>query len=88
MSADPSDCSPATAALLIAHWRVTPAWQKLSYINELNETLKLLALSDLRRRHPAESDAQLQRRLATRWLGDALADRVYGPIGEDSDAAH
>ncbi|NNJ09904.1 hypothetical protein EKD04_006150 [Chloroflexales bacterium ZM16-3] len=88
MSADLSDCSSATTALLIAHWRAAPAWQKLSYINELNESLKLLALSDLRRHHPTESDAQLQRRLATRWLGADLADRVYGSIGEDSDAAH
>lgn len=88
MSAYDSDCSPATTALLIDHWRTTPPWQKLNAINELNESLKLLALSDLRRRHSTESEAQIQRRLATRWLGAELADRVYGPIVEGADAAH
>ncbi|MFV9503427.1 MAG: hypothetical protein AB4911_02560, partial [Oscillochloridaceae bacterium umkhey_bin13] len=79
MAVDGVDCSPTTTALLIDHWRTTPPWQKLNAINELNEALKLLALSDLRRRYPTASEAQLQRRLATRWLGTELADRVYGP---------
>ena len=83
-----TDVSPAIESMLIEHWRTTPAWQKLAYVNELNATLQALALSDLRRRYPAESDARLQRRLAARWLGAALADRVYGPIREDADATH
>lgn len=87
MAANGMDCSPTTTALLIDHWRTTPPWQKLNAINELNEALKLLALSDLRRRHPTASEAQLQRRLAMRWLGTELADRVYGPIAEGADAA-
>jgi hypothetical protein len=87
MPSHSSDVSPATAALLVDHWRTAPPWQKLAYVHELNETLKLLALSDLRRRHPTESEAQLQRRLATRWLGAELAERVYGPITEGADAA-
>jgi hypothetical protein len=87
MAAHGSDSSPATTALLLDHWRTTPSWQKLAAINELNAALKLLALSDLRRRHPHESAAQLQRRLAARWLGAELADRVYGPMTEDADAA-
>lgn len=88
MATPGSDRSLATTALLIDHWRTTPPWQKLNAIHELNESLKLLALSDLRRRHPTESEAQLQRRLAARWLGADLADRVYGPIAEGTNAAH
>jgi hypothetical protein len=75
-------------SMMVEHWRTTPTWQKLAYVNELNATLQLLAISDLRRRYPSESEAQLQRRLATRWLGTELANRVYGPIPEDVDAAH
>ncbi|WP_097646171.1 hypothetical protein [Candidatus Viridilinea mediisalina] len=74
-----SDSSLATSKLLLEYWRTAPSWQKLQAINDLNAALKILALSDLRRRHPTESDAQLQRRLATRWLGAELAERVYGP---------
>lgn len=82
-----TDVSPTISSVLIEHWRTTPVWQKLAYVNELNATLQTLALSDLRHRHPTESDAQLQRRLAARWLGSDLADRVYGPISEHGDAA-
>jgi hypothetical protein len=88
MRSSNTDVSPTIEAMIIDHWRTTPTWQKLAYINELNATLQALALSDLRRRHPTESEAQLNRRLATRWLGAELADRVYGPIPEDANAPH
>ena len=88
MTSISADISPAVAALLVTHWRETPIWQKLAYVNELNETVKTLALSDLRRRYPLESDRQHQRRLVTRWLGAELADRVYGPIHEDTNATN
>lgn len=83
-----SDLAPDTAALLTDHWRTTPVWRKLADVHELNEALKILALSDLRRRFPHASEAQLQRRLAERWLGADLAMRVYGPILEDEHAAN
>ena len=83
-----SDLTPDTAALLTDHWRTTPVWQKLADVHELNETLKILALSDLRRRYPRASESQLQRRLAERWLGADLATRVYGPILEEDHAAN
>ena len=82
------DLASDTAALLTNHWRTTPIWRKLADLNELNETLKILALSDLRRRYPQASEAQLQRHLADRWLGADLATRVYGPILEDDHAAN
>jgi hypothetical protein len=83
-----SDASPNVTSMMVAHWRETPLWQKLAYVNELNQTLKTLATSDLRRCYPMESEAQLQRRLAVRWLGVELADRIYGPINEEADATH
>lgn len=83
-----SDLAPDIAALLTNHWRTIPVWRKLADVDELNEALKILALSDLRRRYPYASDAQLQRRLAERWLGVDLATRVYGPMPEDDHAAN
>jgi hypothetical protein len=76
MRSSNTDVSPTIEAMIIDHWRTTPTWKKLASIDELNATLQTLALSDLRRRHPTESEAQLTRRLATRWLGAELADRV------------
>ncbi len=88
MSAPITDLAPGVAAMLIAHWRTAPVWQKLAYINELNDTLKLLATSDLRQRYPQENQTQLQRRLATRWLGVELAQRIYGPEPDGYDATN
>ena len=48
MNSISADVSPAVASLIITYWRETPIWQKLSYVNELNETVRILALSDLR----------------------------------------
>lgn len=87
MASPLTDHTPAVSAMLTQHWRETPVWQKLAYVNELNQTLQTLATSDLRRRYPSESGAQVQRRLAARWLGAELAERVYGPIAEDGSAA-
>lgn len=86
MSLHPSDLAPDSALLLAEHWRVTPVWQKLVEIHELNETLKTLARSDLRRRYPHASEAQVQRWLAERWLGAELAFHLYGPLSEDEHA--
>lgn len=88
MTSPISDIAPDVAALLVEHWRATPVWQKLNAVHELNETLKVLALSDLRRRYPRAADADLQRHLAARWLGPALTLRLYGPLPEHADAAN
>lgn len=88
MSLIGSDVSPTTASLMVTYWRTTPFWQKLAHVNELNQSLQTLATSDLRRRYPTESDMQIRRRLATRWLGAELAERVYGPIDEEVDATN
>ena len=59
MASTISDVSPTIESMMVEHWRATPSWQKLASVNELNETLKMLAISDLRRRYPTESDTQL-----------------------------
>lgn len=82
---DSNDPTPPIDRRIIEYWRTAPPWQKLKAIDELNETLKLLALSDLRRRYPNASASELQRRLAERWLGKEVAARVYGPIAADDE---
>jgi hypothetical protein len=82
------DLSLTIEAMMLEHWRTTPTWQKLAYINELNTTLKNLAISDLHRRYPSETDAQLHYRLAIRWLGSDLANRVYSSLHTNADATY
>jgi hypothetical protein len=74
------DTSPEAEAVLFNLWRETPGWRKLEMMDNLNQTARQLALMGLRQRFPEASSTELQRRLATILLGEALAERVYGPL--------
>jgi hypothetical protein len=63
--------------------RMTPA-RKIELVGEMNQAVRELALAGLRHRHPSDSPAQLIRRLADLQLGPELAERVYGPMQQDS----
>jgi hypothetical protein len=60
--------------------RQAPAWRKLEMVGQMNQTLRTLALSGLRQRHPSATQDELRRRLADLLLGLALAAQVYGPL--------
>ena len=79
-----SDTSPDAQRVQIELMRQAPSWRKLELLGDLVATVKQLALSGLRRRHPGASEAQLRRRLAEHLLGPELATRAYGPL-EDLD---
>jgi hypothetical protein len=49
-------------------------------VGQMNQTLRTLALSGLRQRHPSATQDELRRRLADLLLGLALAAQVYGPL--------
>lgn len=74
------DTSPEAEAVLFKLWRETPAWRKLEMMESLNQGARQLALMGLRQRFPGASPEELQRRLASILLGEALASRVYGPL--------
>lgn len=63
MSILAQDLTPADEQRLIAFWRGVPAWRRIQIIGELYETAELLALADLRRRFPGETQEQLRIRL-------------------------
>lgn len=68
--------------------RQAPAWRKAYLVGQMTESVRLLALSGLRQRHPQATPAELHRFLADLWLGPELAARVYGPsLDEDEHAA-
>lgn len=70
-------------AVLIRLLRKAPPWRKLEMVDQLNQSVKLLALMGLRRRFPKDNDARLRRRLAGLLLGEELANTVYGPLPEE-----
>lgn len=74
-----SDTSPAVEAVLFELARQLPPWRKVELVGEMYCTVRELALSGLRQRHPDESPAALSRRLADILLGAEMAARAYGP---------
>jgi hypothetical protein len=77
------DTHPDVEQWQIERLRQMPAWRKLALVGEMNGTVRILALAGLRQRHPDDTPAQLERRLADLALGPELAARVYGPLVEE-----
>jgi hypothetical protein len=77
-----ADTRPEAEAVLIELLRQAPPWRKLEMVGQLNETVRALALSGLRQRHPKATAQGLNRRLADLLLGAELAAQAYGPLSE------
>lgn len=77
-----ADTSPQMEQIQIEGLRRMPAWRKLALVGEMNRAVRDSALAGLRQRHPHDTPAQRQRRLADLLLGPELAARVYGPAPE------
>ena len=58
--------------------RQSPVWKRLQMVADLNQTLRLLALADLRRRYPQATEEYLRRRLAARLLKREEVIAAYG----------
>ena len=74
------DNHPAAEAVLIRLLRDAQPRRKLEMVDQLNQSVKLLALTGLRQRYPDDNDAFIHRRLAGLLLGEDLACKVYGVI--------
>jgi hypothetical protein len=82
MSALFPDTHPKAEAVLIRLLREAPSWRKLEIVDQLNQSVKLLALTGLRQNYPNENETQIMRRLAGLLLGEELAKEVYGALPE------
>ncbi len=77
MSALSSDTHPKIEQMQIEFIRRMPAWKKFAIIDGLNQTVKTLAVSGIKQRHPSATPEQIQRMLAELMLGVELARKVY-----------
>lgn len=77
------DTDPAIERLQIEGLRQMPAWRKLAMVASMNRLVRMLVLAGLRERHPDDSPAQCQRRLADMVLGPELAASALGPAPEE-----
>ncbi len=80
MSILSSDTHPKIEQMQIEFIRRMPAWKKLAMVDDLNETVKTLALSGIKERNPGASPQEIHRMLAELILGPELARKVYGEI--------
>lgn len=86
MKALSPDTSIDAQAVLFDLLRGAPVWKRLRMVADLNHTLRLLALADLRRRYPSATEQEIHRRLMARWLKREEIIAAYGwdPLLESS----
>lgn len=77
MTALYSDTHPKMEQMQIEIIRRLPLWKKMGIVDGLNETVKTLAISGIKQRHPDASPEQVRRMLAELMLGSELARKVY-----------
>jgi hypothetical protein len=80
------DTCPEAERVQIELLRQAPPWRKLDMVGQMNQTVRILALSGLRQRYPQATPRELRRRLADLLLGPTLAAHVYdpqGPVGQE-----
>lgn len=77
-----SDTHPKMEALQIQLWRQASPTHKMQMLAQLNASIRMLALAGLRSRFPQASEKELRRRLAGLLLGEEIACKVYGELGD------
>ena len=75
-----SDTRPEAEEVLFELLRAAPPWRKLRMMEQLNTSMRTLAIAGLRQRHPEANDSEIRRRLADILLGPQLALTIYGPV--------
>ncbi len=77
-----SDTDLVAEQLQLQLIRNAPSWRRAEMAGQMFETMKQLALSGLRQRHPHTTEDELRRRLAELLMGPDLARLAYGPQPE------
>lgn len=72
------DTTPEAESVLLELLRRAPVWKRLQMVDQMHETLRQLAIADIRRRYPAADDEEIKRRLAARVLSRTDVINAYG----------
>lgn len=78
MHAPLSDTDDRIAARLLEGYRAMSPTRKLERVAALNAAVRELALADLRRRYPNDTERARQLRLASRWLDSETMFEAFG----------
>lgn len=74
----PNDTRPAAEKKMIELLRQMTPTAKIERVRSLNQMLELLALADIRRRHPEADERECFLRVASRRLPADIMRKVYG----------
>jgi len=77
------DTDAKTESLFLSLMREAPAWRKLAMVDQLNQTVRSLALTGLRKRHPQASPDELNWLLAELTLGHDLVRQIQGVLDQE-----
>ncbi len=70
------DTTPEVEAIQFAFYRTAPTWKKLEMMTDLNRSMRTLAMSGLRKRHPNATTEELRFRLAELLYGAEIAEKM------------
>lgn len=76
------DTTPEAEAIQFAFYRSAPAWKKMQIMSDLNRSMRTLAMSGLRKRHPNASADELHYLLAELLYGAEIAEKMCS-VAED-----
>lgn len=72
------DTSPEVERIMIEGYRKMSAARKLQIMQDLMNTAYLLALGDIKRKHPKADRRELMLRLASRRIEPELMQKAFG----------
>jgi hypothetical protein len=72
------DTTPEAQQMHFELMRRLPGWKRLTLAFDLTQATRELVLTDIRRRHPDASDAEIRRRFIARILPRKDVIRAYG----------
>lgn len=70
------DTPPEVEAIQFAFYRTAPTWKKLEIMSDLNRSMRTLAMSGLRKRHPQAGPEELRYLLAELLYGAEIARQM------------
>lgn len=76
-----TDTNPKIEKMQIELIRKMPSWKKMAIVDDLNETVRSMAISGIKQRNPNATSSEVQRMLADILLGPELARKVYDHAG-------
>ncbi|MBI3957225.1 MAG: hypothetical protein HY328_00345 [Chloroflexi bacterium] len=74
------DTTPEAEAIQFAFYRSAPGWRKLAMMSSLNRSVRTLAMSGLRSRHPNASLEELRYLLAELLYGTEIAEKIRSVV--------